>query len=286
MTFRSLVITLCIVPLALASCSGGDNGGGGGPAPRRFLADYDSVSTSADRPVDDEGSPRTDPKLILTTDFSMSVDDLGEFTAALPAILDRHGARVAHRVGQGAGSVNPHGTWTVRVPNASHDALVSEMQTLGEVYRTTTSTNDVTEQFTDDTARLASQKTLEGRLLGLLESRAGTLEDVLRVETELTRVRSEIERLTGRLRVLDDRTTFATVTVHVEQRVAASVAPAEPEPGLLDRISGAWEASVTGLAAFGSFMLVLLAGLAPWTPLIVLAIWGARRYAKSSQPTA
>ncbi len=69
----------------------------------------------------------------------------------------------------------------------------------------------------DITARVANAKRLEQRLIQLLATRTGRLEDVLAVERELARVREEIERAEGRLRYLRTRAAMSTLTVLVHE---------------------------------------------------------------------
>ena len=71
---------------------------------------------------------------------------------------------------------------------------------------------DVTERFIDLEARLNSALREEQSLLSLLE-KTGTISEIISVERELSRVRSEIERLQGQLNFLERRVELATITV-------------------------------------------------------------------------
>ncbi|HEX6251730.1 MAG TPA: DUF4349 domain-containing protein, partial [Gemmatimonadaceae bacterium] len=113
---------------------------------------------------------------------------------------------------------------------------------------------------------------LEERLLALLTSRTGKLEEVLAVERELARVRGEIEQIEGRLRYLRTRAAMSTLTVTVH----------EPEPMLggapgdnpfAEALRRAWRNFIGMLAA-------LIAALGVVLPLGLLgaAAWyGGRR---------
>ncbi|HWE41226.1 MAG TPA: DUF4349 domain-containing protein, partial [Gemmatimonadaceae bacterium] len=76
---------------------------------------------------------------------------------------------------------------------------------------------DVGEEFVDVTARMGNARRLEARLVELLATRTGKLEDVLQVERELARVREEIERYEGRIRYLRAQTAMSTMTVNVHE---------------------------------------------------------------------
>ena len=78
---------------------------------------------------------------------------------------------------------------------------------------------DVGEEYTDVSARVANARRLEARLLDLLATRSGRLEEVLNLEREVARVREEIERYDGRLRYLRTRASISmlTLTLHEGQ---------------------------------------------------------------------
>ena len=68
------------------------------------------------------------------------------------------------------------------------------------------------EEFFDLEARLGNQKRTEKRFQEILGV-AKTVEEILDVERELSRVREQIERLEGRRRYLKDRVDLSTVSV-------------------------------------------------------------------------
>ena len=71
----------------------------------------------------------------------------------------------------------------------------------------------MTEEFFDLEARIRNKQEEEKRLLKHLADSTGKLEDILKVESELTRVRGEVEQMQGRLRFLANRADLSTVTI-------------------------------------------------------------------------
>lgn len=69
----------------------------------------------------------------------------------------------------------------------------------------------------DLSARAANARRLEERLIDVLGTRTGKLQDVLSVERELARVREEIERLDGRMRYLKSRAALSTLSVTLHE---------------------------------------------------------------------
>ncbi|MDE2900181.1 MAG: DUF4349 domain-containing protein, partial [Chloroflexota bacterium] len=85
---------------------------------------------------------------------------------------------------------------------------------LGEVLNEHQGSEDVSEQFIDLEARLNSAKREEQSFLSLL-GRANTVSDVLTIERELARVRSDIERYQGQLDFLSRRVDLSTIWVEL-----------------------------------------------------------------------
>ena len=103
-------------------------------------------------------------------------------------------------------------TVIIRVPEVEFFAALESIEALGKVRSQSVGTEDVTERFIDMEARLKSALREEESLLALLE-KALSVSEVLSIERELSRVRSEIERLQGQLNFLERRVEMATIVV-------------------------------------------------------------------------
>lgn len=159
-------------------------------------------------------------------------------------------------------------TLQLRVPSDRFDDVMGGMAPLGKVEHSSTTVLDVGEEHVDITTRIANSKRLEARLVQLLASRTGSLEDVLAVERELARVREDIERREARLRFLDSRVALSTIDVTVSER--APVVGSSPGRSVIGQaFIGAWR-NFVGLIAF------LIESLGVIIPL-VLVIWAAMR---------
>lgn len=111
-------------------------------------------------------------------------------------------------------------TMQVRVPADKFDQSITNLESLGKTLNKQVSTEDVTEEYVDTDSRVRNLKKTEERLIDHL-NRAAQLEDILRVENELTRVREQIERMEGRLRFLTNRVSFSTITVTLQEKAQA-----------------------------------------------------------------
>jgi len=100
----------------------------------------------------------------------------------------------------------------VRVPAERFGEVSAALAKLGTVTNKDVQAEDVTERYVDLQMRLRGAKGLHEKLLGLL-ARAATVKEALAVETELARVRTQVEQLEGKLNRLKNRVAYATISV-------------------------------------------------------------------------
>src|SRR6185503_4740472 len=138
--------------------------------------------------------------VIRTGQAGIEVPALDTAIQRVRQLAERLGGYVGNTTMQtGEGQIRS-ATLELKIPAARFDEAVSGLSPFGEVESVNVQAEDVGEEFVDLTARTTNAKRLEERLLGLLATRTGKLEEVVNVERELARVREEIERLDGRLR--------------------------------------------------------------------------------------
>jgi hypothetical protein len=156
----------------------------------------------------------------------------------------------------------------LKVPASRFDQAMTGMSPFGKVEVSNAFAQDVGEEFVDITARVANAKRLESRLIDLLATRTGKLEDVLAVERELARVREEIERHEGRIRYLSTR--VATSTIMAELHEKAPLVASTPGTNVLgNAFVQMWRNFVAFVAAFIEALGILV-------PLAVMAWLGFR----------
>jgi len=169
----------------------------------------------------------------------------------------------------GTSGENRHGTWKIRVPVERFEEFVNSSKTLGELINASISSSDVSEEFYDVEARIRNRAKEEERLLKLLEERPGKLEDVIAIERELSRVREDVERMQGRMRVLADLTTLTTVELTI--REIRNYQPAEA-PTLGTQVRRSFEGSLGGIREAAESVLVTTVGLVPWLAVIAILL--------------
>ncbi|PKB77852.1 MAG: hypothetical protein BZY88_20590 [SAR202 cluster bacterium Io17-Chloro-G9] len=150
-------------------------------------------------------------QVISSATVSIKVKVVDEAVGQIRTIAEGMGGFVEHLSSSGAAG-RQQASMTIRVPQDRFNTALERIEVLGEVQSKNLGSEDVTEQFIDLEARLKSSIREEESLLSLLE-RSETVSDVLNIERELARVRSEIERFQGQLNFLESRVALATISV-------------------------------------------------------------------------
>lgn len=160
--------------------------------------------------------PGVGPAVIKTArlDIEVAADSLQEAIDDAMAIANRTGGFVLstrlENERSGTGEI------VLRVPAENFATALSQLDDLGRVSSRTVSGEDVSEEFVDLDARLRNLEAQEAALLRLMD-RARSVADTIRVQRELTPVQLEIERIRGRLRFLEDQTSFSTITMSMTE---------------------------------------------------------------------
>jgi hypothetical protein len=157
-----------------------------------------------------------DQKLIKTGSINLEVGNVPAMVDALSGIAVRHGGYLSSSSLSAAASDRMTATVVVRIPGEAFDAAVADIKALGTVRSASLNTQDVTEEYVD----LQAQKTALQRQLDqynrILE-KAETVEEILRVQMEIGNAQTQLDRLEGRLRYLDNRVDLATITVYLQE---------------------------------------------------------------------
>ena len=110
-----------------------------------------------------------------------------------------------------------NGTIAIRVPADAYSSILDSIRGMAvEVTQENTSANDVTEQYVDLQAQLSNQQATEQQLLNIL-AKATTVEDILKVQTQLSQTQGQIEQLKGQIQYLEKTTSTSLLTVSLQQ---------------------------------------------------------------------
>lgn len=216
-----------------------------------------------------EPSATPDRKIVYHGELHLVVPKLDAFEAELNRVLEREKGFIAAFVEERHQQSARQAQWTLRIPAARFQATVDQLAAQGTPLRREMLSDDVTDAYVDLEARLAGQRRLEERLLALLDKQAGELAEVLKVETELSRVRQEVERLEAQHRAMSDRVALSTLSVRALEQ--PEYVPFD-ELSTGNKLAYAFSASLAQLRQTLEVMLVVIACLAPWLLLLAMVL--------------
>lgn len=148
-------------------------------------------------------------KLIKNGNISIEVSVLSEAESAVEAWCKSYGGFIS------TSDFNERGAWfNVRIPAAKFDEAMEAVGKLGVVKSKGSSVQDVSEQFYDLQGRLENRKLLRAKLKNYME-KTSNIADLLKIETELNNVQSEIESMEGRFKRLSGQIEYSTISVNV-----------------------------------------------------------------------
>ncbi len=245
----------------------------GGSAAKLYASVPEVQLTSA--PMQPSASPGM---IIRNGSASIQVDSLELGIAAVQKMATTFGGYLGNTSLSAGENQVRSATIELKIPSARFDAALAGLEPIGTVESVSSTAEDVGEEFVDITARVANAKRLEERLISLLATRAGKLEEVLAVERELARVREEIERYEGRIRFLKTRVATSTLAVTVHEKAPlVSVSPGENV--IVEAFKNAWRNFVRFIAA----LIASLGVLIPLAAVGIVAWIGWRRIRRSGK---
>jgi hypothetical protein len=235
-------------------------------------ADVRSVGGFANAPPDAvERRDLTGGLLIArTANVHLVVADVDQARAILERQLTSHQGYVSRLQVTGERPATRTLITTVKVPTDQVDATLMVVRSLGRVQDETRGSEDVTAQSVDLDARLANARRTEQRLVAVLERRTGKVSDVLEVEREIARVRSEIEQMEGARKRLTTRIDFATIELRLEEerRAGLTVSP----PSVRGELRNAAVDGVRDAAQFTISLMLLMLHIGPTVALGAAAL--------------
>jgi len=239
----------------------------------QLMAGHDSQNASkvaADQRMagGEENQPR---KIVYHANVELVVDDLEKAEQELNQILIEQGGYVAKSEVRGSPGSPRSGTWTVRVPVEHFPVFMEAAGKLGELRRSSTDSDDITDKYFDLKAHLKNNQVEEEGLRKLLleKSAGGKLDDILAIRKELRGIRGDIEQQQGQIQRWEKETALATVTFNLHDR-KDYVPPTSPD--LRASIGRTFEGSLNALQTFGRWLVLVIVGLVPWLPVFAIVL--------------
>lgn len=206
----------------------------------------------------------TDRVIIYRANMTLRVQEMRAAVDQIETIAQKYDGFVAEATIEGSEDDSRFGSITIRVDATRFEEALDDLRAVGErVISEHRESEDVTEEYVDLEAQLENLQRVEEELQALLtevrENRQSA-EDILAVYRELADVRTEIERIQGRLQYLDSLSSMATITISL--RTEAAIVDESWQPAGV--VQDALRTLVRGLQ--------LLFSAAVWVVIVVLPI--------------
>lgn len=180
-----------------------------GPAPNPDMPAGDDAGTDIYT-----GAPEN-AKIIYTAGLEMETKEFDQAVQSLTETVASMGGYFENR------GINQGGRYrslscTVRVPVKNFSAFLDKAGEAAHVTYRHEDSEDVSEVYYDNEARLTTQRTKLERLQELL-SKAEAMEDIITIESAISDTELQIEYLTGSLRKYDSQINYSTVNIELRE---------------------------------------------------------------------
>lgn len=217
-------------------------------------------------------------KIIKNGDMRLQVGDIKKAQHQTSEILKKSQAYIQKEEFRNT-DTDENLNLVIRVPHKNFDALINSFSDgIGSVLSKNISSNDVTEEYTDVSIKLANKKIYLEKYRDMLKSAAST-KDILEIQENIRELEDEIDVSEGRLRFIDDRVNYSTLNLNLYKEKVRSSATSKIGFGSRfgDSITEGWNSFVSfilGIISFWPFFLLI--------PLIVFLWrkWKSRRKTK------
>ena len=270
-----LTVAISFLALLVAGCAGEQ-----GMAPEsqvvqkvRFVAPAEAAPSAAPGAAAPVEVPAR--KLVRTVDLDLRVEDPDATTDAVKRLTKATGGYIseidAYRVDELL-----HYRLSIRIPVDELDQVLDQLKALAvKVESEHLCTEDVTEQFVDLEAQVRTLQLTEQELQALLaeaRSRGSKADDIMTIYGYLTEIRTNIERIQGRLNAIDSLATYSTVNLQLAPTEAARPLVADRwRPSVIVRDS--IRMLLSGLEGLANALIVLIIVVAPILLLLGAAVW-------------
>ena len=230
------------------------------------------------------------PMIARVAALTLTTKEFDKTRTSLEEILKRHGGYMGELKVTAPADSGRALTATLRIPAPQLEAALAELKKLGRVEDESQGGEEVTQQYVDLEARLANGIHTEQRLTEILRQRTGKLQDVLKVELEIDRVRGEIEQMQAEKKELSKRVAFATLNTMIKEEYFARLqgAPASTGSRFRNAAVDGYNTVVEGLISVGLFLLSAGPSLLLWAAILFFPIrwaWKKFRAARTREHT-
>ena len=235
---------------------------------------YTDIETTDELSITEEEINIIGKKIIKNADVSLEVEDYVRDISQIKDTLKYFNCEITNENESNYDEYISN-TLIIRVKSSQFDSLMAAILSgEGKITSKHIYINDVTEQYIDVYQRLKNKKSIETQYLELLK-KAYTINDILNVTEYLRRIQEEIESNEGRLKYMDDQSSYSTITLNISY-TGETIAYKET---FLDKILKGINAGWDGIV----YMIIALFYLWPLWILLVIITFVVRKQIKNQK---
>lgn len=238
-------------------------------------ANYDDSGVEGQRiAVRSEAIGDKEMKIIKTGNIAVETEDYDKFISeisteisTLGGYLEKNNTQVRHIYDN---QELKYGNLIIRVPQDKFYDFVKFIENLSKVQNKSILETDVTKEYYEKDNKVKNLEIQEEHLRQLFD-KANTVEEMLQIENELRRVRTEIDGLNISLSDIDDRASMSTIDLEVDEVSRANLMARRDN--VWDRARDGFINTINGLVNFGENIIVWIISISPiLIPIIIILI--------------
>lgn len=181
----------------------------------------DIVQKEADQQSTEKAETKVERKIIKEGEISFETASINETESLITKTVEslngyiskdnavNYPDKIEHRI-------------VIRVPSDKFDLLLKKLsESVDKFDSKNIDVLDVTEEYIDIDTRIKTKKELENRYKELLKQ-TNKVDEILNIEKEIGQLRTEIESVEGRMKYLQDRISYSTLTATYYQKTTSA----------------------------------------------------------------
>jgi hypothetical protein len=217
-------------------------------------------------------------KIIQNCSLQIVADDLKKLSSQLRSKCDELGGYI-----ESEELMEERSTAKVRIPAVKFNEFIVFTENSYEVTNKNITTENITDAYVDNEARLKNLRAQEDQVLNILK-KANTVEEVLKVQTELYKIRGEAEALEARKKSWDKQVDYATVTINVSKKniVVDNKKSIIGGNDFLKASAKGFNNTLVSLTLFiQKFLIFVISNIIPIALLAVVGFFGFKKYRRT-----
>ncbi|MCT4619874.1 MAG: DUF4349 domain-containing protein [Marinisporobacter sp.] len=199
-------------------------------------------------------------------DYDKKLNEIMNMIKSIGGYVEHSNTEYSYYVPEKPENSLKRGNVTIRVPENQFINIVDQVKELGRVTNFSMNGEDITQRYRDTANEIENLKIQEKRLRQIMD-KAKDVKDVLEVERELTRIRGQLNGLTGNIKKWDQLVNLSTIQVSLNEIVSKDKKIHPVDDDLLDKAKKGWINTINHMMDFLEKSFV---GLVSMLPILLL----------------